>query len=109
MVEVEVSTVEEIMRQFGENGVETHFRVGKKTYQVFAYQSPGPPGPNIRWKLYELADDGSGSLRGLTFGVAEGVREALEEVVRSAQEHARFGLPPRPQRTLLSFRPGPQD
>ena len=50
-----------------------------------------------------------GALKGLTFGIAEGVREALEDVVRSAEEHALFGEVQRPRRATLSFRPSPQD
>lgn len=104
-----MSTIEEIMREFTETGVETAFQVGSRTYQVFAYKSPGKAGPSVRWKLYELEGKPGGALKGLTFGIAEGVREALEDVVRSAEEHALFGEVHRPRRATLSFRPAPQD
>lgn len=106
-----MSTIEQIMRQFTEAGLETAFEVCGHRYQVFAYRSPGAGqrAPSVRWKLYELDGTSGRAVRGLTFGMAEGVREALEDVMRSAEEHAQRGVTSAPRRAGLSFRPSPQD
>lgn len=104
-----MSTVDDIMRQFTETGVEAAFQVADRRYQVFAYKSPGKSGSTVRWKLYEVTKAGKIATQGLTFGMADGVREALEDVVRSAEEHALFGEVPRPASRTFGFRPSPHD
>lgn len=102
-------TLEKILSQFGEAGLETSFRVQGKTYHVFAYPTPGHGNPGIRWNLYETQAGEEAPLRGVTFGIALGVREAMEDVLRAAEEHRRFGKVETTRRPPLSFRPAPND
>lgn len=104
--EGDVDKVDEILGQYNSRGVETSFKVAGRTYHVFAFPSPSKDGPLIRWNLYELGDDGSKPMRGLSFGMAKGVREAMEEVVEAAREHASGSSP---IRAVRSFRPSPID
>jgi hypothetical protein len=100
-----VDSVESILNEFDAKGVETTLTVRGKTYRVFAYESPGRSGPRVRWNLYEV-EKGS-RVRGVTFGIASGAREAMEDLVRAAESHARGAEPVRP--AARTFRPGPQD
>ncbi|GEM_PF-5655745 len=84
-----MNLVQEIIAQFGSGGVDTTFEIDGRTYHVFAYPSPGRDGPRIRWNLYQVDDGRKGMMHGLTFGLADGVREALEDVVGTAKRHAR--------------------
>ncbi len=97
--------LEQILREFGETGVETSFVVEGRTYRVFAYPSPGRDRARVRWNLYEVEDGRGEKIRGLTFGIADGVREAMADVVEAARQHARSGEAPGPVRRPLTFRP----
>ena len=100
-----MSTLERILHEFGETGVETSFVVDGKTYRVFAYPSPGRDRAHVRWNLYEVRDDRGERIRGLTFGIADGVREAMQDVLEAARQHARSGRAPEPSRQPRTFRP----
>ena len=100
-------TIERMLHDIGATGGEASLTVGSRAYRVFAYPSPGRGGARVRWNLYEV-DDGA-RLRGLTFGMAAGVREAVAEVLRAARRHARTGTVEPPRRRALTFRPSPQD
>ncbi len=102
-----MDAIEQLVRQFGKEGVETSFEVEDRAYRVFAYPSPGRGATCVRWNLYETDRSGRRLVRGLTFGVAEGARAAFEDVVEAARLHARTGTAragaPR------TFRPSPLD
>ncbi|NJN65049.1 MAG: hypothetical protein HC882_09335 [Acidobacteria bacterium] len=98
--------VGDILAQYGKRGVETTFKVAGRTYHVFAFPSPGKEGTQVRWNLYAIDEESGRPSCGLSFGMARGVREAMEEVVEAAREHAKGATPPRPART---FRPSPSD
>ncbi len=100
-------TIERIINEFGEAGVETTFKISDRNYRVFAYKSLGRYGSRVRWNLYELDEVGRVSNQGLTFGIADGVREAVEDVVRAAEQHATTGHVSPLQRGLRTFRPSP--
>lgn len=100
-------TIDRIIGEFGETGVETTFKVSDQDYRVFAYPSLGRYGSRIRWNLYELDEGGRVSGQGLTFGIADGVREAVEDVVRAAELHASTGRVSPLQRGVRTFRPSP--
>ena len=104
-----MSTLDQILREFGETGVETSFAVDGKMYRVFAYPSPGREGAHVRWNLYEVEEGREQRIRGLTFGIADGVREAMQDVLDAARQHARSGQAPAPTRRPLTFRPTPLD
>ena len=104
-----MGNLEQILREFGETGVETSFVVEGKTYRVFAYPSPGRDRAHVRWNLYEVEDGRGERIRGLTFGIADGVREAMADVLEAAREHARSGKAPEPVRHPLTFRPSAFD
>jgi hypothetical protein len=99
--------VERLVRQFGKEGVETSFAVGDRSYRVFAYPSPGRGATCVRWNLYEADASGRRLVRGLTFGVSDGVRAAFEDVVQAARTHARTGAVS--ERAPRTFRPSPLD
>jgi hypothetical protein len=104
--------LDDIIRQYGAEGVETSFKVGGRTYRVFAFPTPGRGGDEVRWNLYSVEDGRSEPLRGLTFGLARGVREAMEEVVEAAREHAQSSRPRDEKgrgKRPLSFRPSALD
>jgi hypothetical protein len=106
-----LGTVERIIREFGSTGVETSFEVSGRRYRAFAYASPGRFGSRVRWNLYESDETGSaeaGGVRGVTFGIAEGVQEAVEDMVRAAEAHARNGSREPVNRRSLTFRPSPE-
>ncbi|MBP7148646.1 MAG: hypothetical protein KBD01_14000 [Acidobacteria bacterium] len=104
-----MNAIEQILQQFGDGGVEASFRVSGKTYHVFAYRSPNGGRPGIRWNLYEVRGGSEPRLRGLTFGIASGVREAMEDVVHAAEEHADTGFVAPVRARTFTFRPSPQD
>ncbi len=87
--------------------VEQTIEIGRNSYRVFAYRSPGRGGARVRWNLYALEDDGAHQ-RGLTFGIAASVQEAMEQVHLAARVHAATGTT-RPLRAARTFRPGPMD
>lgn len=104
-----MGTVERIIREFGRTGVETSFEVSGRRYRAFAYSSPGRYGSRVRWNLYESDESGPGeAVRGVTFGIAEGVQEAVEDMVRAAEAHARNGSREPVNRRSLTFRPSPE-
>ena len=103
-----MGTVERIVREFGDAGVETTLRVDGRSYRAFAYPSPGRFGARVRWNLYELTDGTRSPLRGVTFGIAEGVREAVEDMLRAAESHASTGQTDPVHRPGLTFRPSPE-
>lgn len=104
-----MSQIQEMLEQFRDGGLETSFRVGRRRYHCFAYRSPGRGEDLIRWNLYAVEEGGGERLRGLTFGVARGVQEALTDLVSAAERHAKTGVVGGPQRSALTFRPSPQD
>ena len=83
-----VNALDQILSRYGSGGVETTFKVAGRTYQVFAFPSPGKQGPLVRWNLYAVDETTGRPMRGLSFGMAPGVREAMEEVIEAAREHA---------------------
>ncbi len=101
--------IQDMLEQFREGGLETSFQVGRRRYHCFAYQSPARGGPLIRWNLYAVDEGGGARLRGLTFGVARGVQEAVTDLVRAAEHHAKTGAIGGPRGSALTFRPSPQD
>lgn len=104
-----MGTLDEILSQFSDAGLETSFQIQGKTYHVFAYPSPGHGNPSIRWNLYVDTPGEDSHLRGVTFGIAEGVREAMEDVLRAAEEHHRLGAVIPTRRRAFTFRPAPND
>ncbi len=102
-----MNALEQILSQYAAQGVETTFKIAGRTYQVFAFPSPGKQGPLVRWNLYTVDEATGRPLRGLSFGMARGVREAMEEVIDAAREHAgtRSGAP-RDEERATTFRPG---
>ncbi len=94
--------LDELLRNFGRMGLEQSFEIEGRAFRVFAYPSPGRGGTSVRWNLYEEAR--RPALRGLSFGIAPDVRQALEAVVESASEHAREE-PCAPPRRAYTFRP----
>ena len=96
--------VEELARHFGRRGVESTFRVGERTYHLFAYPSPSNKG-SVRWNLYEVRSADNQPLQGLSFGIAGGVHEALEAVLSAARRHASGEQ----ARAASTFRPSPFD
>jgi hypothetical protein len=108
--------LERILELCGEEGVETTFRIGERSFHVFAFPSPGRDGNVYRWNLYEAEGSTGRPMRGLSFGLANDVREAMEEVFLAARRHVRgveqevgpsvAGGEPRAAR---SFRPTPLD
>lgn len=102
-----MDAIERLVRQFGKEGVETSFEVDDRAYRVFAYPSPGRGATCVRWNLYETDRSGHRLVRGLTFGVADGVRAAFEDVVQAARLHARTGAVE--ERAPRTFRPSPLD
>ncbi|RMG48949.1 MAG: hypothetical protein D6718_00755 [Acidobacteria bacterium] len=102
-----MADLERLVREFDDTGVESTFSVGSRTYQVFLYPSPGRDRPRVRWNLYLVDPSGRSPVRGLVFGVAPDVREAIADVERAAAEHAATGeIDPLRSRTR-TFRPGP--
>lgn len=102
--------VDKILREFSESGVEKDFTVSGKDYRVFAYRSPRRDRECVRWNLYAIRNGKSEKLHGLTFGIADGVREAIEDVVQAASEHAVTGrVSPVRSRQSSGLRPAPQD
>lgn len=95
-----MNVVDKICQEFGDEGVETSFDCAGRTFHVFAYSSPGRYGPRVRWNLYTV-DEGGKLRTGLCFGMAKGVREAMEEVIRAAENHSRHEGNSR----TLTFRP----
>lgn len=102
-----MADLEQLVREFDDSGVETTFSVGRRTYQLFIYSSPGRDNPRVRWNLYEIDPAGRKPVRGLIFGVAPGIREALVEVERAAAEHAATGEIDPTRRLARTFRPEP--
>ncbi len=92
----------------GERSIDTSFTVGGHRYHVFAFPTPGRRGPGVRWNLYEVESERSGRMRGLTFGMASSVDEALEAVARAAERHAETGETGQ-ERRAATFRPSPSD
>lgn len=92
----------------GERSVDTSFTVGGHRYHVFAFPTPGRRRPGVRWNLYEVESECSGRMRGVTFGLASSVDEALEAVARAAERHAETGETGQ-ERRALTFRPSPSD
>jgi hypothetical protein len=94
----------------GESSVDTSFCVGERRYHVFAFPTPGRRRPSVRWNLYEVVPGPDQRLRGLTFGLAGSVDEALDAVVKVAERHVRTGVIEREaQRGPFTFRPAPSD
>jgi hypothetical protein len=93
--------VDQLLWQYSRGSVDTSFSVGERTYVVRAVATPDQSGPGIRWSLYEIGAAGERG-PGLCFGMAEGVREALEDVVDAAREHATR---PARRRRVATFRP----
>ncbi|MCU0230162.1 MAG: hypothetical protein MUC67_02165 [Acidobacteria bacterium] len=94
----------------GENSVDTSFSVGERQYHVFAFPTPGRRQPQVRWNLYEVMPGPDSRLRGLTFGLAKTVEEALDVVVRVAERHERTGeIEQDRRRQPFTFRPLPSD
>ncbi|MCU0254172.1 MAG: hypothetical protein MUE47_06490 [Acidobacteria bacterium] len=64
----------------------------------------------MRWNLYEVMPGPDSRLRGLTFGLAKTVEEALDVVVRVAERHERTGeIEQDRRRQPFTFRPLPSD
>jgi hypothetical protein len=64
----------------------------------------------VRWNLYEIVPGADEQLRGLTFGLAASVDEALDAVVKVAERHERTGEVERDaHRAAFTFRPLPSD
>ncbi|GAB4225959.1 MAG: hypothetical protein Kow0062_28230 [Acidobacteriota bacterium] len=104
-----MNALEEILSKYGSRGVETTFKVAGRTYQVFAFPSPGNQGPQVRWKLFSVDESTGRPLRGLSFGMARGVREAMEEVIEAAREHAGVSSGVRRPASARGFRPSSFD
>ncbi len=102
-----MTTAERIIREFGESGVETSFQVDGREYRAFAYPSPGRYGSRIRWNLYEAGASPDRPSHGVTFGIADGVQEAVEDLIVAAKLHATTGASNPVCRTGLTFRPSP--
>jgi hypothetical protein len=94
----------------GESGVDTSFSVEGRRYHVFAFPTPGRRQAQVRWNLYEIVQGPEERLRGLTFGLASSVEEALDAVVKVAERHVRTGEVERDaRRAPFTFRPLPSD
>lgn len=105
-----MGSVRERLAGAGESGVDTSFRVGSRRYHVFAFPTPGRNRPQVRWNLYEVVPGSEERLRGLTFGLATSVDEALDAVVKVAERHEQTGEVERDtRRSAFTFRPLPSD
>ncbi|MCU0222698.1 MAG: hypothetical protein MUF27_01210 [Acidobacteria bacterium] len=94
----------------GESGVDASFNVGGRRYHVFAFPTPGRRRPQVRWNLYEVVPGPDERLRGLTFGMAPTVEEALDAVVKVAECHEQTGeVAHDERRAAFTFRPLPSD
>lgn len=105
-----MASAKELLAGVGESSVDTTFCVGGRRYHVFAFPTPGRRRPQVRWNLYEVVQGPDERLRGLTFGLATNVDEALDAVVKIAERHERTGEVERgARRTAFTFRPLPSD
>ena len=105
-----MASAKELLAGAGESSVDTSFCVGGRRYHVFAFPTPGRRRPSVRWNLYEVVPGPDERLRGLTFGLAASVDEALDAVVKVAERHERTGDVEREaQRGPFTFRPLPSD
>ncbi|UCF66669.1 MAG: hypothetical protein JSV80_12865 [Acidobacteriota bacterium] len=101
--------LDRVLRELDDSAVEATFEVGANTYQLFAYRSLGRHGTCVRWNLYEFDPSGRRPVKGLIFGMAAGAKEALEDVMQAASEHAATGEINPLRRGGRSFRPSPHD
>lgn len=99
--------IDRLLSKGDPQGLEQSFKVGERSYHVFAFTSPGRSGPRIRWNLYEGTVVDPCPRRGLSFGIAQDMREALEDVVRAAERHARCGSAAPLSGEGFTFRPPP--
>lgn len=105
-----MASAKELLAGAGESSVDSSFSVGGRRYHVFAFPTPGRRRPSVRWNLYEVVPGSEDRLRGLTFGLAASVNEALDAVVKVAERHERTGEIERDAgRGTFTFRPLPSD
>jgi hypothetical protein len=105
-----MASARERLVRAGESCVDTTFSVGGRRYHVFAFPTPGRRRQQVRWNLYEVVPGPDERLRGLTFGLATTVDEALDTVVMVAERHERTGEVERDaRRGAFTFRPLPSD
>jgi len=102
-----VSEQAEVRGRFKDGRLDASFEVAGRRYRCFAFRASGRGGSCVCWRLY--AEDGPRDerVRGLTFGVARGLDEAVADLVRAAHEHAERGDVGASRG--LTFRPSPQD